>query len=45
MEINKEIGTKIKSFRKINIDVSIIRIGLVLTEKGGFLEKLLKLNP
>ena len=36
--------SKIKSFRKINIDVSIIRIGLVLTEKGGFLEKLLKLN-
>ena len=36
--------SKIKSFNKININVSIVRIGLVLTEKGGMLEKLLQLN-
>ena len=36
--------SKINSFNEININVSIVRIGLVLTEKGGMLEKLLQLN-
>ena len=35
---------KAKIFSEINIDLSIIRIGLVLSENGGMLEKLLKLN-
>ena len=35
---------KAKIFSDINIDLSIIRIGLVLSENGGILEKLLQLN-
>ena len=35
---------KTKIFSEININLSIIRIGLVLSENGGMLEKLLKLN-
>ena len=35
---------KAKVFSEININLSIIRIGLVLSENGGMLEKLLKLN-
>ena len=35
---------KVKSFKNINIDISLIRIGLVLSEKGGLLEKLLQIN-
>ena len=36
--------SKINSFSEIHIDVSIVRIGLVLSKKGGFLEKIIKLN-
>jgi len=35
---------KAKFFSDINIDLSIIRIGLVLSKNGGMLEKLLQLN-
>ena len=35
---------KTKIFSEININLSIIRIGLVLSKNGGMLEKLLKLN-
>ena len=35
---------KAKIFRDIKIDLSIIRIGLVLSKKGGMFEKLLQLN-
>ena len=35
---------KAKIFSEININLSIIRIGLVLSKNGGMLEKLLKLN-
>jgi len=35
---------KAKIFSKINIDLSIVRIGLVLSENGGMLKKLLQLN-
>ena len=35
---------KAKVFSEININLSIIRIGLVLSKNGGMLEKLLKLN-
>ena len=35
---------KAKSFENINIDISLIRIGLVLSEEGGMLEKLLQIN-
>jgi len=35
---------KAKIFNKINIDLSIVRIGLVLSENGGILKKLLQLN-
>ena len=36
--------SKAKIFNEINIDLSIIRIGLVLSKNGGMLEKLLQLN-
>ena len=40
----KEWEFKANEFKNLNINVSIIRIGLVLSEKGGFLEKLISIN-
>lgn len=40
----KEWEFKANEFKNLNIKVSIIRIGLVLSEKGGFLEKLISIN-